>query len=76
MKKLIYFILLGLILSCTSRPTRTSWEITGVDGVKDTIEARNYWILSKDTQFIKFEIDDTIQIIYNRNGITSFRRLY
>ena len=47
-----------------------------LDGTRDTIEARDYWIMSPDSQLIKFEINDSLKIIYNKDGVTSFRKIF
>lgn len=75
MKHLLFIISLLVFCSCTQRQADTSWEIEKKDGTKDTIIARQYWILTPDTQMIKFEVNDTSQVIYNRSGVVSFRQI-
>lgn len=74
MKKIL-FVLIILFSACSSNKT-SKWEIEKLDGTKDTIEAKNYWIMSPDSQLIKFEINDSLKIIYNRDGLTSFRKIF
>lgn len=75
MKKII-FILTVILCGACQRPSTSKWEIEKIDGTKDTIEARNYWIMSPDSQLIKFEVNDSLKIIYNKDGLTSFRKIF
>lgn len=72
---IIGLILILILLPRTSQPSTTTWIINKTDGTSDTIEARKYWIVSPDSLFIKFEIDDTTKVIYSRYGIESFRMI-
>lgn len=74
MKNILLFILVILCSACSGNKT-SKWEIEKLDGTKDTIEAKDYWIMSPDSQFIKFEINDSFKIIYNKDGLTSFRKI-
>ena len=74
MKKIL-FILIILCSACSDHKT-SKWEIEKLDGTKDTLEAKDYWIMSPDSQLIKFEVNDSLKIIYNKNGLTSFRKIF
>lgn len=75
MKKIIFILTVVLCGACSDHKT-SKWEIEKLDGAKDTIEARDYQIMSPDSQFIKFEINDSLKIIYNKDGLTSFRKIF
>ena len=74
MKKIL--ILMLVLVSCGKEKKETTWEIENINGKRDTIVAKDYWIMSRDSQFIKFEINDTTKIIYNRRGVKCFRRVF
>lgn len=75
MKKIIFTLIILCCVAC-SDPKSTKWEIEKLEGTRDTIEARDYWIMSPDSQLIKFEINDSLKIIYNKDGVTSFRKIF
>lgn len=75
MKKIIITLITLCCVAC-SDPKLTKWEIEKLDGTRDTIEARDYWIMSPDSQLIKFEINDSLKIIYNKDEVTSFRKIF
>ena len=52
----------------------TTWIINKLDGTSDTIQAKTYWILSKDTLFIEFKTQEGRDIIYPKSGIESMER--
>ena len=67
-------IIEGLIgISKIPRP-ETTWEITKTSGEKDTIIAQDYWILTRDTMFVKF-VTDSGAVIYSRSGLENFRKI-
>lgn len=71
MKKVL-FILVTFLISCVEKNNSSTWIIHRVDGNIDTIEAKNYWIMTSDTLFIKFEIEKDIYIIYNKDNIIKY----
>lgn len=75
MKKLLYLLFIYVLSSCNTETPKTTWIIESLDGKSDTIDARSYWIMSPDSQFIKFQINDTTQKIYNRSGVKCFSRI-
>ena len=75
MKKIIFTLITLCCVAC-SDPKSTKWEIEKLEGTRDTIEARDYWIMSPDSQLIKFEINDSLKIIYNKDGVTGFRKIF
>lgn len=72
MKKVLFIL---LILCSCSEPRMSTWEIERKDGSKDTLEARDFWVMSADSMFIKFELTDSTRIVYSRAGIAGFRKI-